>query len=94
MGYGKNSGICCLEKPVTVENCRDGNLTYVHGGMNAYYECPRSNGEISFENPGRNSSVEGTIYLRGRPICDDGFGMNEAKVACKMAGYSSGVHYR
>merc|ERR1711892_141696 len=31
----------------------------------------------------------GNVYINGRPVCDDGWGMEDAKVVCRMLGYSA-----
>ena len=45
------------------------------------------------------STIQGAgrleIYLRGEwgTVCDDGFGLAEANVACRQLGYSSAIRY-
>jgi hypothetical protein len=37
---------------------------------------------------GGNSSAEGNVYLDGAPVCDYGWGWNDAMVTCKSLGYN------
>ena len=35
------------------------------------------------------SPSEGNVLVRGRPVCDDGWGQNEADVVCRFVLHSS-----
>jgi len=51
-------------------------------------------GEISLRPAARNllggNLVKGNVYLDEKPVCDDGFGREEARVVCRMLGYNLG----
>ena len=34
---------------------------------------------------------EGNIIIDGKPVCDDGWGLNDAKVACRRFGFTNAV---
>ena len=36
---------------------------------------------------GSSSTKQGNVFYNGRPVCDDGWDNNDARVACKMLGY-------
>ena len=35
--------------------------------------------------------AKGNVYIDDQPICDDGWGQEEAEVACRMLGYANGI---
>jgi len=51
-------------------------------------------GEISLRPAATNllggNLVKGNVYLDEKPVCDDGFGREEARVVCRMLGYNLG----
>jgi len=46
---------------------------------------------VSVTLEGGSSSNEGNLFLNGQPVCDDHWDNNDAIVACRMLGFSSGV---
>ena len=55
-------------------------------------------GVVDFKSRGQHTvnykngkAYAGILYFEGKPVCDDSFDSNDAKVACKSIGYS-GYH--
>ena len=42
---------------------------------------------LEIELRGGSTSLEGNVYINGKPVCDDKWDLNDAKVACRMLGY-------
>jgi len=47
--------------------------------------------ELQIELKGGSSSLEGNVFVNGKPVCDDMWDYDDATVACRMLGYSSGI---
>ena len=43
----------------------------------------------SYTSVSGSSKYEGNVYLMGKPVCDDDWGVDNAKVVCKSLGFSS-----
>ena len=40
---------------------------------------------------GGTKGSEGNVFIDGKPVCDDDWDLNDAKVACRQLGFSNAV---
>ena len=40
---------------------------------------------------GGNKGSEGNVFIDGKPVCDDDWDLNDAKIACRQLGFSNAV---
>jgi len=76
-------------------NCTGSEQTLFECNYNPSHNCGSTEGAgvmcATPELRGGSSSNEGNLFINGAPVCDDGWDNNDATVACRMLGYSSGT---
>eukprot|EP00092_Neocalanus_flemingeri_P006029 GFUD01006497.1.p1 GENE.GFUD01006497.1~~GFUD01006497.1.p1 ORF type:complete len:1454 (-),score=172.81 GFUD01006497.1:158-4519(-) len=75
----------CGHDKCTDKSC--GSYCYQYDGAGVI--CQNTD-NLPIELRGGNSTSEGNVFVNGKPVCDEGWGVNEAAVTCRLLGFQHG----